>query len=60
MPTPADDSGSDREDELPQVVVLKTGDLTADDVKKIREDTATRDGKEKGKMLSEGLFKRQF
>lgn len=31
-----DDSGSDREDELPQVVVLKSGDLTAEDVKKIK------------------------
>lgn len=37
MPTPDDDdSGSDREDELPQVVVLKSGDLTAEDVKKIK------------------------
>uniref|UniRef100_A0A3P9P4G5 Zgc:77056 n=1 Tax=Poecilia reticulata TaxID=8081 RepID=A0A3P9P4G5_POERE len=33
MPTPDDDSGSDREDELPQVVVLKSGDLSADEVK---------------------------
>ncbi|XP_028986333.1 uncharacterized protein KIAA1143 homolog [Betta splendens] len=31
-----DDSGSDREDELPQVVVLKSGDLTAEEVKKIK------------------------
>uniref|UniRef100_UPI0037E890CE uncharacterized protein KIAA1143 homolog n=1 Tax=Semicossyphus pulcher TaxID=241346 RepID=UPI0037E890CE len=36
MPTLDDDSGSDREDELPQVVVLKGGDLTADEVKKIK------------------------
>uniref|UniRef100_A0A3P9P477 Zgc:77056 n=1 Tax=Poecilia reticulata TaxID=8081 RepID=A0A3P9P477_POERE len=36
MPTPDDDSGSDREDELPQVVVLKSGDLSADEVKKLK------------------------
>lgn len=39
MPTLDDDSGSDREDELPQVVVLKSGDLTADEAKKIKEET---------------------
>ncbi|KAI4810787.1 hypothetical protein KUCAC02_013717 [Chaenocephalus aceratus] len=33
-----DDSGSDREDELPQVVVLKGGDLSAEDVKKIKDE----------------------
>lgn len=38
MPTLDDDSGSDREDELPQVVVLKGGDLTADEVKKLKSD----------------------
>ncbi|CAJ1061401.1 uncharacterized protein KIAA1143 homolog [Xyrichtys novacula] len=37
MPTLDDDSGSDQEDELPQVVVLKSGDLSADEVKKIKE-----------------------
>ena len=36
MPTLDDDSGSDREDELPQVVVLKKGDLSADEVKQIK------------------------
>ncbi|XP_039974667.1 uncharacterized protein KIAA1143 homolog [Xiphias gladius] len=36
MPTLDDDSGSDREDELPQVVVLKSGDLTAEEVEKIK------------------------
>ncbi|XP_073342169.1 uncharacterized protein KIAA1143 homolog [Pagrus major] len=52
MPTLDDDSGSDREDELPQVVVLKSGDLTAEDVKKIKgelrtdkDDEAPPDGK---------------
>ncbi|XP_070768194.1 uncharacterized protein KIAA1143 homolog isoform X2 [Enoplosus armatus] len=39
MPTLDDDSGSDREDELPQVVVLKGGDLSAEDVKKIKTET---------------------
>lgn len=38
MPTLDDDSGSDREDELPQVVVLKGGDLSAEDVKKIKDE----------------------
>ncbi|XP_029445556.1 uncharacterized protein KIAA1143 homolog [Rhinatrema bivittatum] len=44
LPSTADDSdGSDKEDEQPQVVVLKKGDLTADEVaeikQKIKEDT---------------------
>ncbi|KAM4633270.1 uncharacterized protein KIAA1143 homolog [Polymixia lowei] len=39
MPTLDDDSGSDREDELPQVVVLKKGDLSAEEVKKIKDET---------------------
>ncbi|KAG7519758.1 hypothetical protein JOB18_015505 [Solea senegalensis] len=39
MPELDDDSGSDRDDELPQVVVLKSGDLSADEVKKIKGDT---------------------
>lgn len=41
MPTLDDDSGSDREDELPQVVVLKGGDLTAEEVKKIKDEMRT-------------------
>lgn len=47
MPTLDDDSGSDREDELPQVVVLKDGDLTAEDVKKIKGDMRSGGGAEK-------------
>lgn len=40
MPQLDDDSGdSDREDEMPQVVVLKKGDLSADEVIKIKKDT---------------------
>lgn len=54
MPTLDDDSGSDREDELPQVVVLKGGDLTAEDLKKIKG--ATRAGAaEKGKSHQPAL-----
>lgn len=47
MPTLDDDSGSDREDELPQVVVLKSGDLTAEDVKKIKGEVRSGGGVEK-------------
>ncbi|XP_006635605.1 uncharacterized protein KIAA1143 homolog [Lepisosteus oculatus] len=53
VPAVADDSGdSDREDERPQVVVLKTGDLTAEEVMKVKgelkgeaEGDAPADGK---------------
>ncbi|CAL8247883.1 unnamed protein product [Lota lota] len=54
MPTLDDDSGSDREDELPQVVVLKKGDLSANEVKQMKgtgdgasekEDEPPADGK---------------
>ncbi|KAG9276374.1 hypothetical protein AMEX_G8686 [Astyanax mexicanus] len=39
MPTFDDDSGdSDKEDEMPQVVVLKKGDLSADEVLQIKKD----------------------
>lgn len=50
MPTLDDDSGSDREDELPQVVVLKSGDLTKEEVKKIKGEISTEAGTEKGKV----------
>lgn len=52
MPEPDDDSGSDREDELPQVVVLKSGDLTADEVKKIKDEEGPGPGAEKGEVVS--------
>uniref|UniRef100_A0A8C6NKH4 Zgc:77056 n=1 Tax=Nothobranchius furzeri TaxID=105023 RepID=A0A8C6NKH4_NOTFU len=57
MPDLDDDGGSDREDELPQVVVLKSGDLTAEEVKTIK------DGKDdqapsKGKILFKKPAKR--
>lgn len=51
MPTLDDDSGSDREDELPQVVVLKSGDLTAEEVKKIKGDICAEAGTEKGLLI---------
>jgi len=38
MPTLDDDSGSDQEDELPQIVVLKGGDMSAEEVKKMKGD----------------------
>ncbi|XP_062254404.1 uncharacterized protein KIAA1143 homolog isoform X1 [Platichthys flesus] len=44
MPVLDNDSGSDREDELPQVVVLKGGDLTAEEVKKINAEMHTGGG----------------
>lgn len=49
MPTLDDDSGSDREDELPQVVVLKSGDLTAEEVEKIKGKVPPGSDAEKGK-----------
>ncbi|XP_068092422.1 uncharacterized protein KIAA1143 homolog [Hyperolius riggenbachi] len=55
LPVVADDSdGSDKDDEQPQVVVLKKGDLSAEEVMKIKEqikgsekdeDPASADGK---------------
>lgn len=48
MPTLDDDSGSDREDELPQVVVLKSGDLTAEEVKKMKDEIRAGGSSEKG------------
>ncbi|XP_063160221.1 uncharacterized protein KIAA1143 homolog [Candoia aspera] len=38
LPVPEDDSGSDKEDEQPQVIVLKKGDLTAEEVTKIKNE----------------------
>lgn len=52
MPTPDDDSsGSDREDELPQVVVLKSGDLTEEEAKTIKDKTHKGSDAKKGKTL---------
>lgn len=53
------ESGSDREDELPQVVVLKSGDLTEEEAKKVKADH-TGDCAEKVKenkcVVHSGLF----
>ncbi|KAM4580523.1 uncharacterized protein KIAA1143 homolog [Odontesthes bonariensis] len=54
MPTLDDDSGSDREDELPQVVVLKGGDLTKEEVKKIKDDMHDGDAAEKDEAPADG------
>ncbi|MGH0122704.1 UNVERIFIED_CONTAM: hypothetical protein FKN15_006796 [Acipenser sinensis] len=53
MPVVEDSGDSDREDELPQVVVLKKGDLSAEEVMKIKTDTdgSSKEGK-KPPMLS--------
>lgn len=48
MPTLDDESGSDREDELPHVVVLKSGDLTAEEVKKVKDEIRAGGSSEKG------------
>ncbi|XP_061677206.1 uncharacterized protein KIAA1143 homolog [Syngnathoides biaculeatus] len=47
MPALDDDNGSDREDELPQVVVLKDGDLTSEEVKHLKEGIYPKGGSEK-------------
>uniref|UniRef100_A0A8C8S9S6 KIAA1143 n=1 Tax=Pelusios castaneus TaxID=367368 RepID=A0A8C8S9S6_9SAUR len=50
LPVPEEDgeSGSDREDEQPQIVVLKKGDLTSEEVMKIKQeiDDASKSDKE--------------
>ncbi|XP_054638853.1 uncharacterized protein KIAA1143 homolog [Dunckerocampus dactyliophorus] len=51
MPTPDDDNGSDREDELPQVVVLKDGDLTSEEVKHLKEEAQPKEALEKSTIL---------
>ncbi|XP_004560124.1 uncharacterized protein KIAA1143 homolog [Maylandia zebra] len=60
MPTLDDDSGSDREDELPQVVVLKSGDLTAEEVKKMKDEIQAGGSSEKDGQPPDGkiLFKK--
>ena len=51
MPEVDDDSGgSDREDELPQIVVLKKGDLSADEVQHMKKDTKGKSFHKNGQM----------
>lgn len=60
MPSVDDDSGSDREDELPQIVVIQKGDLSADEVKKIKGEEQSGDDTKTGRnhrfMSSRQLF----
>ncbi|XP_068616415.1 uncharacterized protein KIAA1143 homolog isoform X2 [Brachionichthys hirsutus] len=43
-----DDTGSDPADELPQVVVVQSGDLTGEDAQKIRDEMRARGGEDDG------------
>lgn len=56
MPALDDDSGSDREDELPQVVVLKSGDLTAEEAKKIKDGQSAGGDAEKGQTVIKSSY----
>ncbi|CAG6016073.1 unnamed protein product [Menidia menidia] len=60
MPVLDDDSGSDREEELPQVVVLKSGDLTAEEVKTIKNEIHVSDDAAKDAAPPDGkiVFKK--
>ncbi|KAM9852367.1 uncharacterized protein KIAA1143 homolog [Aulostomus maculatus] len=49
MATLGDDSGSDREEELPQIVVLKEGDLTTEEVENVKEEMRAKCGAVKDK-----------
>uniref|UniRef100_A0A8C6XJ46 KIAA1143 n=1 Tax=Naja naja TaxID=35670 RepID=A0A8C6XJ46_NAJNA len=53
LPAPEDDSGSDKEDEQPRVIVLKKGDLTAEEVAKIKKEIkeVTEADPEDGKII---------
>ncbi|KAM8846621.1 uncharacterized protein KIAA1143 homolog [Synchiropus picturatus] len=60
MPTLDDDSGSDREDELPQVVVLKEGDLTTEEANQLKEKLHPSSAKDQEESQADGkiLFKK--
>ncbi|XP_012692935.2 uncharacterized protein KIAA1143 homolog [Clupea harengus] len=59
MPEVDDDSGgSDREDELPQIVVLKKGDLSADEVQHMKKDTKDEEPPSDGKIVFKKPAKR--
>lgn len=59
MPQLDEDSGdSDREDEMPQVVVLKKGDLNAEEVMKIKKDTKDSDKDEQPPPDGKIVFKK--
>ncbi|XP_056289724.1 uncharacterized protein KIAA1143 homolog [Pseudoliparis swirei] len=58
MPTLDDDSGSDQEDELPQIVVLKGGDMSAEEVKKMKGDVLPGEKEDKPPADGKILFKK--
>lgn len=59
MPQLDEDSGdSDREDEMPQVVVLKKGDLNVEEVMKIKKDTKDSDKDEQPPPDGKIVFKK--
>ncbi|XP_026573602.1 uncharacterized protein KIAA1143 homolog [Pseudonaja textilis] len=53
LPAPEDDSGSDKEDEQPRVIVLKKGDLTAEEVANVKKEIkeVTEADPEDGKII---------
>ncbi|XP_076827761.1 uncharacterized protein KIAA1143 homolog [Brachyhypopomus gauderio] len=59
MPVRDEDSGdSDREDEMPQVVVLKEGDLSAEEVMQMKKDTKVSKEDEQPQDDGKILFKK--
>ncbi|KAL4657407.1 hypothetical protein GN956_G4228 [Arapaima gigas] len=59
LPTAEDDSGdSEREDEMPQVVVLKEGHLTAEEAKNIKAKMKTAEEEERPLPDGKILFKK--
>lgn len=59
LPTCNEDSGdSDREDEMPQVVVLKKGDLTAEEALQLKKDTNDSNKDEQPPADGKILFKK--
>ncbi|KAG8572681.1 hypothetical protein GDO81_012128 [Engystomops pustulosus] len=59
LPVMADDSdGSDKEDELPQVVVLKKGDLSAEEVMNIKQQHKSTKDEEPAPADGKILFKK--
>ncbi|XP_066539847.1 uncharacterized protein KIAA1143 homolog [Hoplias malabaricus] len=59
MPTGDEDSGeSDKEDEMPQIVVLNKGDLSAEEVKNIKQDTKDSQKDEEASADGKIIFKK--
>jgi len=51
-----DSADSDREDEMPQVVVLKKGDLSAEEVLNVKKDTKKDTDSDTGNALDVHCF----